>query len=783
MAQQAQETINVRTPGGKVIPILKTDLATAIKRGAVPVNATQEEAKKTEAGPTKTSLWESANMPLGEKEFRKKGITGGIPQAERQSIAKMIGNMNISDDSKRKLAYALDIPAELITSVGEAARRMTTPVSLGTAAAGGLLEKLRSLAGVPTAVKALAAGTEAAGGAAFGKQGIEAAATGKQKGESALDEIERRLAGLGQGIMGLAPIAHATGPTVKEGAKTGSRELLGIGDKSVERASKEAQSKAAEETAKFEKSKAEREAEVAEQKAEKEKRDAQTLKEHKELQEQSKAKARGEHEAAELKRKSEIGKKAKEFQRELVEKKKAEEHNARIETARKALDQTVQQKSKAFTDNMNKVIAEGKKHFDQRYGEFDEKILGKSTAFPKGTAESDLSAFANSVENAKKNLIEGSPEKIKQFENVIKLAQEGDEFIDAEGGMKIAPGQKIPTVDLRGFVTELDSAIYGRDLLPDVRNALKSVAEAGKAEVLSTVKRIGGDTAVKTLKELNSDYNDYLTDWRDTSSVNPLPKLRNTLLEGVVQKNPAVLADLDIAKQLQGSKGQTALSLLDKYKKFGADPSILADYRKALDRIRALDKMKKVPEVGKPDYPERITKAKIDPPKPPEIEPFKARGKDPQRPESKPFNPEEFRKEKIGQKAESLSNLSMWDIAAMSAAIEEFFKGRPETGVAAGSIPVIKRLLARGLSNEGVIDWLSKDKEAGAPPKPTAPAYKPSEKAETMSGERKDLGKEFESGQRTHEIDRLKKILRNDRATNEDIKYARQRLSELGVTP
>ena len=53
MPQQAQETVNVRTPGGKVIPILKSDLATAIKRGAIPVNVPRETQKVEEEGELK----------------------------------------------------------------------------------------------------------------------------------------------------------------------------------------------------------------------------------------------------------------------------------------------------------------------------------------------------------------------------------------------------------------------------------------------------------------------------------------------------------------------------------------------------------------------------------------------------------------------------------------------------------------------------------------------------------------------------------------------------------
>lgn len=57
--------------------------------------------------------------------------------------------------------------------------------------------------------------------------------------------------------------------------------------------------------------------------------------------------------------------------------------------------------------------------------------------------------------------------------------------------------------------------------------------------------------------------------------------------------------------------------------------------------------------------------------------------------------------------------------------------------------------------------------------------YRPSEKAETMSEKPKDLGAEFSEGQVSHEIERNKSILRNPRATPEDIAIANQRLAEM----
>lgn len=57
--------------------------------------------------------------------------------------------------------------------------------------------------------------------------------------------------------------------------------------------------------------------------------------------------------------------------------------------------------------------------------------------------------------------------------------------------------------------------------------------------------------------------------------------------------------------------------------------------------------------------------------------------------------------------------------------------------------------------------------------------YRPSEKAGVMSGKRKDLGPEFESGEQAHEIERNKSILRNPEATPEDRRIAQTRLDEM----
>jgi len=85
-----------------------------------------------------------------------------------------------------------------------------------------------------------------------------------------------------------------------------------------------------------------------------------------------------------------------------------------------------------------------------------------------------------------------------------------------------------------------------------------------------------------------------------------------------------------------------------------------------------------------------------------------------------------------------------------------------------GSIPreeAFNRLLDRGITPEKILELAKK-------------THKLSEKAELMGAPRKTLGPEFEEGERAHEVERNKSILRNPKATLEDRRIAQQRLDE-----
>lgn len=346
-----------------------------------------------------------------------------------------------------------------------------------------------------------------------------------------------------------------------------------------------------------------------------------------------------------------------------------EASNAKIQAARQSLERTKNQAAKGLTENLNRTIDTIKTAFDAEYGDFDAKVLGKTPQNPKGTLPADISPVAQAVQNAKKNLIEGTEESNKQFDSIMQRI--GKDRVDLGGGqLGPVPGQMIPAADLRGYITELESKVYDSNLLPDVRQAVKSVIEVGKKQVTSAISNQFGPKVVALYKDLNSRYSDYLTDWRDTSKVNPLPRIRNMLLEGVVQKNPNVLADLDVAKLLKGDKGKTALSLLDKYKKFGADPSILDSYRKSIDQLDALPKEVKVPK-------------------------------------SKPFDAQEFVKEGVAKRMRTMGH---WGTGmAIVSFLLDVLHGNAGAMLTAAERVAAVQILKGYLTGDKFLNWVSKE--------------------------------------------------------------------------
>jgi len=566
------------------------------------------------------------------------------------------------------------------------------------------------------------------------------------------------------GLFKKAATADIAEGAVARGTRTGAREILGVGEKQVERAKKTADTAAAEKMAEYNEKKAKYDAKVAEAKAEHEAKMAKKQAEHEAAVVEAKAKHQADLDAAEQ---SLAGRVSKEAHARLKE--------SRLNKATKTLTDYRDKLVKQATENMDKAEANERKSLDSRYEDFRKKVLGVSEANPNGTLQSELTPVGQAVLDAKKNILKGSRTNITIFNDIMGRLKD---LIEApDGTVKPLEGQMIATDQLRGYYKELGDAIYEKDLPGDVRQALKSVQDKIHSEVKSAIKDNHGQAALDVYDKLSEDWAAYKRVWYDRSSGSPLPRILRTirspvaLHEGVNVEGP--VADLLARKHA----GNAVTTILARKAQFGADPAVIARLGAVSKKLAGIqDLYETIPVAKYPRFP------KLEVPKAPEREPFKARGEEPERPKTEPFSAPKYRREIIGKEVEQMSRLNFWDVAAITGAIEELIRDPEHLGKAAGiaSYPLIKRLLARGIESRPVMDWLSGEGETG---KPSPPSYRPSEKAQTMSGERKSLGKEFEAGERTHEIDRYKRIMRDPNATSEDRVIALQRLIEMGVAP
>lgn len=127
---------------------------------------------------------------------------------------------------------------------------------------------------------------------------------------------------------------------------------------------------------------------------------------------------------------------------------------------------------------------------------------------------------------------------------------------------------------------------------------------------------------------------------------------------------------------------------------------------------------------------------------------------------------------------------AMWSVGRESILPESAGRGAPGAGDVLRNIgkPIIYTP-REGIGYPGprsITEGGSATTAPEPPPSITAPStYKQSEKAATMSAKPRDLGPEWSAGELQHEIQRNKAIIRNPRATAEELAIAKDRLRDV----
>lgn len=651
--------------------------------------------------------WEAANQPLGSRPgglfAGSKGLPpGGIPEQTRNAIINLISSPSLSDATRRKLFYALDIPAELLTAIPEAGRRMLSPLGIGMMGAGGATQALRELPQVPKAVKAGTALAETGTSVGFGGQGFKEALTPRKKGEALEDYLGRIMSGVGQGLFGTSALAHATAPTAAAGTRKFVREISDRSARDVTKAEVAAKEEARVKQAAHE-----------ERLADYQKKVDTARSEHEAKMATKQAEYESEVAAAKAKHQADIGAFEQSVSGSVTRQAHAELKNARLTKAKEQMTASRDQAAKDLVTNLDKTEANEKGQLDDRYKKFDQQILGVTEQNPNGTLQSELSPIAEKVLDARKNILKGSATNIPIFNSILGRIKEMIELPD--GSIKPMEGQTIPTAQLRGYVRELGDAIYDHENLPgDVRQAIKAIEEAAKQEVAKSIKDVHGQSATKLYEDLSADWANYKRVWFDRSRVNPLANMRRIFRDPSVERSGLSVSD-QIAKQVSGEKGRNVVKLLAEKARYGGDPRAAAKLMSldaGLDKIES--QFERVPVAKYPRFPKGKEIAK------PVVEPFKVKTEPPEAPKTEPFNRQEFIKEGIEKKMQRMGNIgsglgAFW-------ALKDLISGEPVPAMRMAEAVALMQALKYGVTNPRVLAWLAREPSMAAQTPTARPA-------------------------------------------------------------
>lgn len=280
----------------------------------------------------------------------------------------------------------------------------------------------------------------------------------------------------------------------------------------------------------------------------------------------------------------------------------------------------VKQRLMNFSDRVNDIAGKTqgaiKTSFDKRYDAF-RKSLGDNP-------QVNWTPVQEAVSNAEKNILQGSPESLTLFRNIMKEGPQLDEasvfrssqrseaaanlkemmqsrFMDEATKRRIeaqltsqgippgdireagtvTEGLQIPHKDAWGYAQELNAKMNGAHLPSDVYRALESVRDS-----VGKMLQEAADTkgAGEVWKQIQSDYADYAQRFLNKDS--PTYRLLHST-------NPE-----DRLALISGKEGQNLIDTLHKYRGFGGDTEIAG-------KVRALQAAasKSVPELTPPKPP------------------------------------------------------------------------------------------------------------------------------------------------------------------------------------
>lgn len=579
--------------------------------------------------------------------------------------------------------------AGAVTDTYDTASGFTSPAGLALLAAGALSKALPAASKLQPAIKALLLGS----GGVYLTEGSKQLGTGAGKlqaeGASLINpltwspESSREMLqggatafmggyGVGEGGAGLAREGAAkVGPALR---RTG-QSILDLGPELTEKAVKDVSAKHAEKTATAE----------AKQAAENEK----TALANREKIEEHADKVR------------EVARKNEEQNAEhALAKAEVDERNAAAtekQTRRGELARNLKEGSAKLGQGIKQLDAQVRAEANAKYNTVRNKVANDI-----GT---EASPVADAVRYARKNLIRGSEESIKQFTSILKrepseeamaaldaarnssdpAAREFAKKYDELSGIEEAAdeGKPLKFEDWKGYSTELGEKLAKGNLPDDVYRALKYVKEK-----VDLQKQIIADrnNAGAELADADNFFRRYMETFYDK------PSAVAATLDAVGKFDP----DYYASPFVRGKSAKIGIAALQKY---SPELANLAQSLRGMD-----EEFKSLPKTAKlENYPE--------PPKPVEAPP-KPKLEEPKqvpKPKAPTVDPQELKRKQLGRMAESLRGFRRYDaFILMNSVVWSFLGGGWKALLAEPAVLAGKVAIGKALSRPAVIEWLTK---------------------------------------------------------------------------
>jgi hypothetical protein len=379
----------------------------------------------------------------------------------------------------------------------------------------------------------------------------------------------------------------------------------------------------------------------------------------------------------------------------------------RINNLNKAGEEAVGERSRLgqqITDNSTQLNPEIKSLEQRVRAEGQAKYQAVSAATEGDTIPA--TKLSDAVNHANKNLIQGTPESIKQFNDLLQKGEPQDvatsvgtatpgtplyETLVREGA--IQPTESLAFRDLQGYYTELGQKMMAQNIPGDVYRALKYVRDEVGKEMQAMAERHG---AGDVLNDARAHWRQYEQTFHD---MRPVARGGSPVARALRAADPGYTA-----APFLGKSAARAVDMLDKY-----DPNtamraarIASDY----DRMSGLPRKftpKEVPEAPAVKLPKIYEKP--EPQQAKQLEVPKA--PEPAQPESAPDLGkaiQEAREARVGKISSNLRSVSGWDVASVSGGLYQIARGELPS---AFGITVLRHGIGAVLDHPSVVRWLS----------------------------------------------------------------------------